>query len=236
MTGPLTLARPALLCSLGLIAACTPTPPPAPPPVAPPRLIVPPRPLPPMGAAPNLVLPPLGADGRRVTVNSGISLKQAAWNLRSAYNVAALNCQAPAYQAMAANYADFLKSNKKTLAAIYKDLDKQFKQTYGKTYIQQREVFQTQVYNYFAFPPVMPVLCDNMLAIGEDLRTVPSKELETRSVLELAKLENIYQSFFAAYQKYQGDLATWNATYAPPAPLALYPAVPAGPGGTIATP
>jgi len=204
-------------CAVAALAACTPKAPPAPPPPPPVAIVIPPKPYPPLGAAPNLVLPPLAADGTRLTVNTALSSKQALWNLRSAYNVAALNCQSPQHVAMAKNYATFLKSNKKLLAGVYKDLDSHFKQVHGAGYIQKREVYQTQVYNYFAFPPVRPSFCDAMLTVGLGLSTVPTKSLEAQAPLELAKLEKLYQDFYVSYGKYRSDLAAWEAQYGGPA-------------------
>jgi hypothetical protein len=176
-------------------------------------VLIPPRPLPPLGAAPNLTVPPLAPDGTRLTINYGVSGGQALWNLRSAYNVAALSCQKPVHQPITADYAAFLKSNKKLLATVYKDLDKQFKKEHGAAFVQKREVFQTQVYNYFSLPPVLPALCDAMLAAGPQLRAVPSKELEARATLELAGLEKIYVDFFNSYDQYRTALAAWEARY-----------------------
>lgn len=227
-----SVTRYVLLGVLAALAACAPKPPPAPPP-APPAIIIPPKPMPPLGAAPNLVLPPLAADGTRLTINTALSSKQALWNLRSAYNVAALNCQSPQHLAMAANYAAFLKANKKLLASVYKDLDKEFKKIHGAAgYIQKREVYQTQVYNYFAFPPVRPAFCDAMQTIGLGLGTIPSKSLEAQAPLELAKLEKLYQDFYVSYGKYRTDLAAWEAVYAPPAPALTSTATPPAPLAT----
>lgn len=202
-----------LMGGIVLIASCAPKPEPTPPP-PPAIVIIPPRPVPPLGAAPSLALPPLAADGTRLTINTALSSKQALWNLRSAYNVAALNCQNPQHLTMAAQYAAFLKANKKLLASVYKDLDKEFKQVHGAAgYIQKREIYQTQVYNYFAFPPVMPAFCDTMFAVGQGLNAVPSKSLEAQAPFELAKLEKLYQDFFVSYDKYRSDLAIWEAQY-----------------------
>lgn len=166
-----------------------------------------------MGATTNMVLPPRAADGTRLTVNSGLSRMQAVWSLRSAYNVAALNCQKPEHAAILTNYGDFLKANRRVLTSINRDLDKQYKQRYGSAYIRERESFQTQVYNYFALPPVIPAFCDAALSVGQELRTVPSSQLESYASTALAKLEGVFQDFFASYEQYRSDLAAWEARY-----------------------
>ncbi|MDQ4421850.1 hypothetical protein OOT33_15620 [Sphingobium sp. DEHP117] len=213
-------ARLCLTGTLAALAACATKPVAPPPPAPPPMVLIPPRPLPPLGAAPNLAVPPLAPDGTRLTINYGVSGGQALWNLRSAYNVAALSCQKPVHQPIAAQYAAFLKSNKKLLATVYKDLDKQFKKEQGADYIRKREIFQTQVYNYFSLPPVLPALCDTMLALGPPLGTVPSKELEARSVLELARIEKLYLDFFNSYDQYRTALSAWEARYGAQATVA----------------
>ena len=204
-----TIAVASLAVGFAVLSGCTQTPEPVPVPV----VQTPQRPYPPMGAAPNLTIPPRGVDGSRLTINSGLSAKQAAWNLRSAYNVAALNCQDMEHAAIVANYGDFLKSHSRVLSSINSDLDKEYKRLYGSRYIRERESFQTQVYNYFALPPVVPAFCDTALAVGQELRAVPAEELETYAFTALSKFESVYQDFFNAYDQYRRDLAAWEATY-----------------------
>ena len=194
--------------ALSVLAACAPKPvaPPAPPPV-------PYRPYPPSGAAPNLTIPPAAADGTRLTINRGISSKQAAWNLRSAYNVAALNCQKSHHAAILAEYSAFLKTHRTALTAINKSLDGEYKSRHGRNYIREREAFQTQVYNYFALPPVMPSFCDATLSLGQELRTVSPAQLENQAPTLLAKVDSVFNEFFDRYDQYRRDLAEWEARY-----------------------
>jgi hypothetical protein len=100
-----------------LLAACaTPAPPPPPPP--PPVVeAVPYRPLPPGGAHYVMDIPARGPVGKRVTVNTGISDDQLVWHLRSAWNVAALNCLAPEYEPILEAYRGFLTKNARSLKA-----------------------------------------------------------------------------------------------------------------------
>lgn len=209
----LAASRLSLIATTIVLVGCATKPVAPPPPAPPPLVIIPPRPMPPLGAAPNLTVPQMAPDGTRLTINYGLSAKQALWNLRSAYNVAALSCQKPVHKTINTDYTAFLKANKKLLATVYKDLDKQFKRDNGGDYVRKREVFQTQVYNYFALPPVLPALCDTMMAIAQTLRTVPSKDLEAQAPTELAKLEKIYLDFFTSYEQYRGALAAWEARY-----------------------
>lgn len=171
------------------------------------------RPTPPWGAPTNLTIPPTGIDGTRLTINSGLSPQQSVWTLRSAYNVAALNCMAVEHAPILANYGEFLKKNEKTLRGINSALDREFKSKYGSGYIAKREEYQTQVYNYFALPPVVPAFCDAALAVGQELRTVEPSQLETYAPTGLAKIETVYTEFFDKYDQYRRDLAQWNALY-----------------------
>lgn len=200
--------------ALGAVAGCAPKPVPVPAP--PPIVQIPPRPYPPMGASANLVTPQALADGTRLTVNYNLSPEQATWNLRSAYNVAALNCMKPEHAPILANYGDFLKGNKKQLADVNKALDDKFKSRFGSDFIRQRETFQTQVYNYFALPPVVPALCDTALVVGQELRAVDPSHLQAYAPIGLAKLEQAYREFFDRYDRYKADLAAWNARYGVP--------------------
>ena len=62
-----------------------------------------------------MVLPPKGADGQRITINSNLDENGALWQLRSGWNVAALNCLDPSYQPVLDGYAAFLKKYRKQL-------------------------------------------------------------------------------------------------------------------------
>lgn len=186
---------------------------PAPPP--PPIVVVPPRPMPPMGAQANMVIPALAASGARVTVNSGISQAQALWNLRSAYNVAALNCMGPDHGPILAGYKVFLVRHAKALAATNKAVDKEFAKRYGagRIGIKARETYQTQVYNFFALPPVVPSLCNAMISLSAELEAQPANELDSIAVADLAKAEAPYMEFFNSYEQYRADLVAWDARY-----------------------
>ena len=198
--------------AVALLAGCSaPLPPQA---VAPPpRVVIPPRPYPPMGAAPNLMIPVKGIDGIRRTVNTGLGSAQTVWNLRSAYNVAALSCQDVKYIPVLEGYKAFLKTHAKKLALVNKDLDAQFKADHGKTYIRVRETYNTQVYNYFAQPPTLHAFCDASLALSTQIAPVASKDLELFASTGLPQLETVFQEFYNSYDQYRVDLAAWEARY-----------------------
>lgn len=219
------------------LAGCAPKPAPAPPP-PPVVVVIPPQPMPPRGAAPSLQVPPRDAMGLRQTVNLNISAAQTLWNLRSAYNVAALNCMKPEHAQIVINYRAFLKSHLKGLNAANKAVDSEFKAKYGARFIPPREAYMTQVYNYFALPPTLPAFCDAALAMSNEAATVPTAELETFAARSLPNLERVFLDFYTSFDQYRADLAAWQARYAPHqlAPAPMPASAMTGPGMTGAAP
>jgi hypothetical protein len=203
-----------LLAVVAALSACAPKaapPKPAPPPV----VIVPPRPYPPLGAPANIVPPPVDGYGMRRTINTGLTQAQATWNLRSAYNVAALNCTRPEHAAILENYRAYLKTHGKQLTATNKAIDKEFKDKIGKNFVKAREAFMTQVYNYFALPPTLPLFCDASLAMSEELKLTKPADLDSASAGQLARLDQVFKDFYTGYDQYRVDLAAWQARYYP---------------------
>lgn len=205
------------LALLGALAACgpqsTPPPPPPPPPPPAPAIVIPPRPQPPQGAAAGLVVPVLGPDGVRQTVNARISPAQTLWNLRSAYNVAALSCQRPGDEPILAGYKTFLGANRKALTRANKAVDGEFRLRHGAAFVAPREAYMTQVYNYYALPPTLGGLCDAALAMARESASVKPAELDAFAARELAALDQVFENFFRAYDQYRLDLASWEARY-----------------------
>jgi hypothetical protein len=204
---------------IALAGCSTPAPPPPPPP---PVVTIPPRPSPPLGAAPNLTIPPLGPSGTRTTVNSNLSTAQIVWNLRSAFNVAALNCLDPEFAPILPGYSSFLQTHKKALSTVNKDLDRNFRENFGaKIYIRERETYQTQVYNYFALPPVQKSFCNAALQVSNELLTVPAGQLETYAEGGLEKIDTPFREFFNSYDQYRADLQAWEARYGAGQPVTV---------------
>jgi hypothetical protein len=170
------------------------------------------------------------------------------WNLRSAFNVAALNCNGPAHTEILPRYKAFLKTNDRTLSAVNRKVDAEFRARYGAKFTAPREAYMTSVYNHFALPPAMNDFCNAALAVSGDLAAltpvVPSAptsrtararagarrtaapvaaalkpaELEAFAVRSLPSIEIVYDDFYRRYEKYRLDLAEWQARYGPPAP------------------
>lgn len=217
------------LGGIALLAGCgakAPPPPPPPPPPKPIVVIVPPRPLPPDHAPPGLNVPPIGPNGLRVSVNRDITPAQMVWNLRSAYNVAALNCMGLGHGAILPNYRRFLKVNAAVLKKINARVDGEFKAKYGQYFVVPRESFMTEVYNHFALPPTMPEFCQAVLSMSHDGLTVKPAALEAFAQQRLPAIEAVFDAFYQRYDAYRMALADWNARYVPDVAVAA-PAVPA---------
>lgn len=224
-----------------LVAGCTPPPPPAPPPPPPPvQEAFPARPLAPGNAQDGLAVPPLDAMGVRQTVNAGLTSAQTVWNLRSAYNVAALNCGGPEFAAMAERYGAFLETHTRELSATNRALGSEFRQKYGPGYKDVQDRYMTQVYNYFALPPALGRFCPAALSMSEALLAAPKGELDLAAAVELPKLEAVFAQFYSEYEAYRLAATAWDArylaTYGEPYvrptanPLAPAATVPYGPG------
>lgn len=200
------------------LASCAPKPaPPPPPPPPPPKVVViPPKPKAPNGASDNLPIPAADASGLRHSLNRDISPNQMLWNLRSAYNVAALNCHAPQHVDILANYKVFLKAHTKTLAKANGNVDAEFRKKYGTKFIAPREAYMTALYNHFALPPTLPDFCDAVLAVSRDAVPVKSVELEAFAVRSLPNIEVVFDDFYRRYEAYRNDLAAWQAQYGTP--------------------
>src|ERR1700712_1415791 len=179
-----------------------------PPPVA---VAIPPRPYPPVGAPSRMTIPTLGVDGVRQTVNAHPTPhqtpNQTLWNFRSAYNVAALNCLRPEDADIVVGYRAFLKKHARALTAANRGVDTEFKGKYGARFVAPREAYMTQVYNYFANPVTLRAFCDATLTMSRSLQLVPSADLSSFSAVELPKIEQVFESFFRAYEQYRADAA-----------------------------
>jgi len=223
--------RGALISGLVLaVAACAPAPKPivvAPKPVVvPPAPVIPPMPLPPGGAAVTMKVPPLGIDGVRTTPNRGLSREENIWHLRSGLNVAALNCQGPVWGEIAQNYNRYLQVHKSRLAQTNKAVDSEYVKRFpGQNGLRVRDTRMTDLYNYFALPPVRAEFCDRSLAKSREILAIPSTALPEYSFGALADLDAVFINFFNAFEKYKVDIVEWNARYGPqpmtaPAPVA----------------
>lgn len=231
---------------IATLAGCTPPPPPAPPPPPPPVVeAFPARPVAPGYAQDNLLVPTVDAAGIRQTVNTGLTSAQTTWNLRSAYNVAALNCQGPQFANMPKQYGDFLKTHVRELSATNRALESEFRQKYGPGHKDVQDRYMTQVYNYFALPPALNRFCAAALSVSNELVAVEKGNLDVAAARLLPQLEAVFLQFYTEYEDYRVAATAWDASYLatygvpyrrPVAnPLAPSADIPSGTGMTDAT-
>ncbi len=161
-----------------------------------------------------MAIPAVGLDGTRLTVNTGLSTAQTTWNLRSALNVAALNCDEPQYAAILGNYTSFLDRFERPLRATSGKVLEEFRAKHGRSAGQsQFDHYMTQVYNYFALPPAIGQFCNTALAVSADSTLVAAADLDSFAARALPQLEAVFDDFFRSYENYERNLASWNATY-----------------------
>lgn len=160
-----------------------------------------------------MAIPQISTAGVRQTVNTGISQQQALWNVRSGLNVAALNCLRPEHAGLVDNYRAFLKHHSRELAATNRALANEYRSKYGRGFRDQQDAYMTRVYNYFALPPVLPEFCNVALELSHEIVGVPAGKLDEFSPIALARMEQVYENFFSAYERYRVDLAAWDARY-----------------------
>jgi len=214
---PVVIRKVAVAAMVAAVAACTtaPPPPPPPPPPAPPpvAVVIPPRPTPPHGAIGTMIVPPIGADGVRQTVNAHLTPAQMTWNLRSALNVAALNCLEAEHAGILSNYKVFLTTHAGGLAATNKTVAGEFRKKFGASYRDMQDSYMTQVYNYFALPPALDNFCDMSLTVSDELRAVPKGQLDAFAAGALPRIEGVFENFYRSYEQYRVDVAAWDARY-----------------------
>ena len=217
----------ALVFVIGAVAACGPKPPPKPLPVPPPPPVfyVPPpppppvMPLPPGGAASSTKLPAYGADGLRITPNRGLSREESIWNFRAAINVAALNCQGPVWGAIAQNYNQLIVIHKSRLTVANTAVDNEYRKRFvGQNALRVRDTRTTELYNYFALPPVREAFCNAALSKSQEAIAVPIAAFPEYAIGGLTDFDTIFLNFYDAYAKYQVDIAEWNLQF-PPTPM-----------------
>jgi hypothetical protein len=222
----------ALSVAVAALAACQPkaSPAPLPPPpvvVAPKPVGPPPRPLPPGGAAASTKVPAFGVDGVRITPNRGLSRDEQIWHFRAAINVAALNCRGPVWDQLAQNYNQFIKVHKTKLAQVNTAVDSEYRKRYpGQNALRIRDTKMTDLYNYFALPPVRQEYCDTALRKSQEVIGVPLTAFPEYAIGALGDIDGIFIRFYDAYAKYEMDIAAWNAQYAVVPFMPTTPAVP----------
>jgi hypothetical protein len=162
-----------------------------------------------------MAIPPVGADGIRHTIDTDLDENDTIWNLRSVWNVAALNCLADEHKPILDGYTAFLKQNAKKLSAVNAALDKKYRASEGSVAAgrKAREAHMTQLYNYFATPAAIANMCTVAVAVSNEWLQAPPKDLSAFAAAALPRFEQVYQDFFTAYDRYRADSAAWDAKY-----------------------
>lgn len=190
------------LVAAALLSACA-SKPSAPPTLSAPIAPATPRPVPPAGAAANLVIPPVGADGSYATINRGLSSDQTVWHVRSAFNVAALNCPGAQGKAIAAGYNQLLHKQRKVLKTAYSGSAK------AHSSAASFDTHATRVYNFFAQPSATAAFCRvSEAGIAEANETADFRQYAAAA---LPRLEAPFLDFYRRYDDYRRDLAAWTA-------------------------
>jgi len=209
------------LGAAAVLAGCAPkpAPPPPPPPPAPAPVVkaepVPYRPLPPGGAHYVMEMPAKGPDGRRITVNSNLTDDQMVWNLRSAWNVAALNCLAPEYDPILQGYRTFLTRHAKPLKAVNDRIEKSYASRFKvrREAMVARDGYTTRVYNFFAEPAARAGFCRAALDMANRGAAAPQTDPLTFARANFAGLMAPFEQFFDEYEAYQQAAAEWDAKW-----------------------
>ena len=92
----------------------------------------------------------------------------------------------------------------------------------GQNALRVRDTRTTELYNYFALPPVREAFCNAALSKSQEAITVPVAAFPEYAIGGLTDFDTIFLNFYDAYAKYQVDIAEWNLQYPPtptPAPV-----------------
>ena len=189
--------------------------PPPPPPPPPPVVVIPFRPIPPNGASPNFQPPLREPSGLYRSVNRNISPAQTVWNLRSAYNVAALNCSRTEFPTIIDGYRAFLRTHAQALTAANRRVDAEFRARHGARFVAPRERYMTEVYNHFALPMTIGDFCKAVLAVSRDVQPVTAIQLDAFAARSLPTIQIVFDDFYNRYEQWRVNAAAWDARYAP---------------------
>jgi hypothetical protein len=160
-------------------------------------------------------IPARGPDGRRVTVNSDLSDDQLVWNLRSAWNVAALNCLSAEYDPILAGYRTFLTRNVRALKAVNDRLEQSYTSRYRvrRDAIVARDGYTTRVYNFFAEPAARAGFCRATLDMANRAAAAPPADPLSFARANFSGLLQPFEQFFDEYEVYQRVSAEWDAKW-----------------------
>lgn len=160
-----------------------------------------------------MITPEVAGDGFRESVNRKVSVNQIVWNLRSAYTVAALDCQGPTHTSILPHYRQFLDRYAKVLKSVYDHMDHEFREKYGRGGETLRDDYLTVLYNHYALPPTKPEFCDAVQQVMQDGETVAPEDLGAFAQSKVPVIEKVFDDFYDRYDKYRNALAEWEEKY-----------------------
>ena len=185
----------------------------APPPPAPEPERVPARPMPPMGSSATTKMPMRAADGSYMTINRNVAPAEAAWHLRAGLNVAALGCPGANGVAITATYNAMLRSRAKQLAAAETAIKARTRAERRGDWQDAHDDRMTQLYNFYALPPVQSRFCKVAAEVAAREPGVPADQFQSFATTALDELSAPFNDFYAAYDSYRVALADWEARY-----------------------
>jgi hypothetical protein len=162
-----------------------------------------------------MTVPAKGADGRRITVNSNLSNDQLVWNLRSGWNVAALNCLTPEYEPILQGYRAFLAKNVRGLKAVNDRIEKSYTSRFKvrRDAIVARDGYTTHVYNFFAEPAARAGFCRAALDMANRALATPPTDPLAFAQANFDGLIAPFEQFFDEYEAYERASAEWDAKW-----------------------
>lgn len=175
---------------------------------------VPAKPIPPAGAALSTQIPAIGPDGILATPNRNLTPDESVWHFRAAMNVAALNCIGPVWSAIAPNYNKMLEAQKASLAKNNLTVDALYRKRHaGAAGLRVRDTTMTELFNYFALPPVRQEFCNLSVTLSKEAAEIAPDQFADFATKGLGSVDALFVIFFNAFNQYQEQLKDWNSKY-----------------------
>lgn len=180
-------------------------PPPPPPPIAHAPM--------PAGTWPGMPVPVSLADGSYDTPNRVLSPAGTVWHLRGALNFAALACRGSGEAAIVAGYNAMLAAQKPVLAEAERGLLGEYRAAAGAEWRDAYDDAMTRLYNYYAFAPARPALCDTAVRVLAEAQSVTPADFPAFAAARLPDLDRSFTDVFRAYDAWRSQTRA-QPTYA----------------------
>ncbi len=154
-----------------------------------------------------------------MTPNVDLTPEQALWHFRIGLNLAALNCRGPDDQILIDNYSRFLTNNRRAIAAAERAVIAQLGRQTGTNGIAARDSLSTQLYNYFAQPPVIQQFCPIAFNLAGLAAVEPTATILPFAAVRIGEMDQPFVDFYNAYARYQADLILWQSLQPAPPPI-----------------